>query len=597
MNNELLNSVKKASENIEEIIISKQNENGYWEGFLSSSALSTAVAVFALWLYDKEKYSIKISNGLNWLAANVNDDGAWGDTTRNKSNLSTTLLCWAAFSIDKEKSQYSYIISNAEKWILKEIGTLNPKQIAEAVLNHYQTDKTFSVPILTMCALAGRLGDEGWNYVPQLPFQLALIPENLFRKVNLNVVSYAIPALISMGLVKQKKKKSNVLFQKINNAITPKVLKILAKKQPENGGFLEATPLTSFVTMSLIGAGIKNDVCDNAVCFLDNSVRSDGSWPIDTNLATWVTTLTVNSLSEKSISNITPDKKKNLYKWLINQQYTTIHPFTKTLPGGWAWTNLPGGVPDCDDTSGALLALSKLEPGKPNTVKSAMMGIEWLIGIQNKDGGFPTFCKGWGKLPFDASCPDITAHAIQTLVFWSQKLNSKFQNVIKKSIFKSIQYLKNNQLSDGSWLPLWFGNEEDINHLNPVYGTSQVIYSLNKAKELGINNLDLMIKKGSEFLLFVQNSDGSWGGNINVKSSIEETALAVRALNNTCKHNVNLEKGIYWLLNELENWDKEKPTATPIGLYFASLWYYEEMYPLVFTCSALNEVLLNNSVE
>ena len=39
------------------------------------------------------------------------------------------------------------------------------------------------------------------------------------------------------------------------------------------------------------------------------------------------------------------------------------HPYTGAAPGGWAWTDLPGGVPDADDTPGALLALVALEPG------------------------------------------------------------------------------------------------------------------------------------------------------------------------------------------------------------------------------------------
>ena len=38
----------------------------------------------------------------------------------------------------------------------------------------------------------------------------------------------------------------------------------------------------------MIGDGVK---------FLVNSVRPDGSWPIDTNLATWNTTLAINALA------------------------------------------------------------------------------------------------------------------------------------------------------------------------------------------------------------------------------------------------------------------------------------------------------------
>ena len=30
--------------------------------------------------------------------------------------------------------------------------------------------------------------------------------------------------------------------------------------------------------------------------------------------------------------------------------------------------------------------------------------------------------------------------------------------------------------------------------------------------------------------------------------------------------------------------------AAPIGLYFAKLWYYERLYPLIFTVAALGKV-------
>jgi hypothetical protein len=32
--------------------------------------------------------------------------------------------------------------------------------------------------------------------------------------------------------------------------------------------------------------------------------------------------------------------------------------------------------------------------------------------------------------------------------------------------------------------------------------------------------------------------------------------------------------------------------ASPIGLYFAKLWYYERLYPLIFATAALGRVLL-----
>ena len=47
-------------------------------------------------------------------------------------------------------------------------------------------------------------------------------------------------------------------------------------------------------------------------------------------------------------------------------------------------------------------------------------------------------------------------------------------------------------------------------------------------------------------------------------------------------------QGTQWLLETIEN-DKtfEK---WPIGFYFAKLWYYEKLYPLIFTVSAIRNV-------
>src|SRR5262249_40631907 len=137
-------------------------------------------------------------------------------------------------------------------------------------------------------------------------------------------------------------------------------LTVLESIQPSGGGFLEATPLTSFVVLSLASIGQeKHAVSRHGVQFLLESVRPDGSWPIDTNLSTWVTTLAINALAAAGeIEKL--ERRSGLRSWLVGQQYSSRHPYTGAAPGGWAWTPLPGGVPDADDSPGALLALSHL---------------------------------------------------------------------------------------------------------------------------------------------------------------------------------------------------------------------------------------------
>src|SRR5262245_39361088 len=78
-----------------------RNASGVWEGRLASSALSTATAIVALTLYERSQraHGPLVRSGIEWLLANQNDDGGWGDTKVSLSNLSTTVLCWCALSV------------------------------------------------------------------------------------------------------------------------------------------------------------------------------------------------------------------------------------------------------------------------------------------------------------------------------------------------------------------------------------------------------------------------------------------------------------------------------------------------------------------
>src|SRR5262249_61811156 len=133
-----------------------------------------------------------------------------------------------------------------------------------------------------------------------LPVELACLPASAYKWITLPVVSYALPALIALGALQHAKPEFRIpLIHQLRQAAIPRALRKLESIQPVNGGFLEATPLVSFVTMSMAGAGrASHPVVQKAVQFLEGAVRPDGSWPIDTNLSTWVTTLSINPLTD-----------------------------------------------------------------------------------------------------------------------------------------------------------------------------------------------------------------------------------------------------------------------------------------------------------
>lgn len=558
-------------------LLSLRTQEGVWAGRLASSALSTATAIIALAANGGDESLVR--DGREWLAKNQNSDGGWGDTVLSLSNISTTALCWAALPDGLSAER-------AAEWLTHAAGGTTPAALAKAIANRYGKDRTFSVPILTALTIGGRLGPpaDAWRNVPQLPFELAACPHRWFQWLRLPVVSYALPALIAIGLARHRSRPSrNVAASAMRSALTPRVMEILHSIQPSCGGFLEATPLTSFVAMSLIVAGMQSHpVTENCLAFLRASVREDGSWPIDTNLSTWLTTLAINAISERNDGLLTTADREYLTEWLLAQQFQVEHPYTHAAPGAWSWTNLPGAVPDADDTAGALLALKRLGLVTGKVRRAAHAGTLWLMDLQNRDGGMPTFCRGWGHLPFDRSGADLTAHALRAWSAWLPSLDEPLAARVRRAIPNAIGYLKRAQNSDGSWTPLWFGNQHSEGDQNRTFGTARVVIALRDFEAASKQRTN-----GLHWLIAAQNLDGGWGGSHGTPSSVEETALALSALAHDGPENV-LRAGFSWL--DANTHSGTVFPSSPIGFYFASLWYYEEAYPVLFTASAVQSI-------
>jgi squalene-hopene/tetraprenyl-beta-curcumene cyclase len=161
---------------------------------------------------------------------------------------------------------------------------------------------------------------------------------------------------------------------------------------------------------------------------------------------------------------------------------------------------------------------------------------------------------------------------------WQSSVDHAFALQIEHALRRAEKFLAASQRADGAWIPLWFGNEHAPAHENPVYGTARTLIALNELQRAGFSISTNIQSRAEKFLRTAQNANGGWGGDSGAPESIEETALSVEALNDA--------RGAMRLVELLESQNQ----AAPIGLYFARLWYFEKLYPLIFATSALGSI-------
>lgn len=556
-----------------EYLLSKRDPDGYFASGLSDSAISTAVALVALHLANPQAYAEPIAKARDWLLLHADADGVYGDSPESPANLTATFLATVALTrtgVPLERLQ------PARRFLESHLGGLDFPSVRKGLLAAYGNDLTFSVPLLALATAAGFFpnADTAWRAMPRFPFEAVLIPETLFKYLRLPVVSYAIPALIAIGLA-QLAHSGQGLIPSVRAKARPKALRVLADKQPEDGGFLEAAPLTGFVALCLCAAGLADHpVAHRAIRFLLDTQRGNGAWPIDRDLRQWVTSLAITALSPRL-----DETERVRYRTLLaDHQTRTLHPFTRSEPGGWAWTTHSGGVPDADDTPAALIALHALGESASPTVQA---GLRWLLHLQNRDGGFPTFCKGWGKLPFDRSCPDLTAHAYKAFALYAPHLQAPLRQQVQRAMRRCVRFLQKVQRPDGAFLPLWFGDQRAADKYAPIYGSAVVL-------EHFAGEPFPFLDRARAYLLAHQHSSGGWGSADSEADYLCFTARCISALASYPDARTAIQRAARFIAPYVRHPETIPPE--PIGLYFAHLWYSETLYAPIFLLHACDHL-------
>jgi squalene-hopene/tetraprenyl-beta-curcumene cyclase len=223
----------------------------------------------------------------------------------------------------------------------------------------------------------------------------------------------------------------------------------------------------------------------------------------------WDTALTLIALADTGLSAQTPAVARAA-RWLLNREVRRPGDWSVTNPrlepGGWFFEYRNGFYPDTDDTAMVLMALARTgHAATPDGRPAAERGLRWLLGMQNRDGGWAAFDREVNrqvltKVPFadhnamlDPSCPDITGRVLEALGHYGY-------GVGHPQVDRALTFLRRTQETSGAWIGRW--------GVNYLYGTWQVLVGL---KSVGFDMSQPMVRRAVEWLKQVQQPGGGWG--------------------------------------------------------------------------------------
>lgn len=311
-----------------------------------------------------------------------------------------------------------------------------------------------------------------------------------------------------------------------------------------------------------------------------------------TTATVWNTTLISYALQESGFAySSSPVQKANQYI-LSRQQLKygdwAIHEPT-VLPGGWGFADLNTFHPDIDDTTAALRAIRTLATEQVDYRQAWDRGVNWLISMQNKDGGWAAFEKNVDKkvlnlfpveggkdLLIDPSTVDLTG---RTLEFFGNFTNLDFHQPMIKA---GVRWLLQHQQTDGSWLGRWGVY---------IYGTWAAVTGM---IAVGISPKHPAIQKALTWLRKIQNPDGGWGESCNSDiqnqyvplgdSTRTHTAWALDTLISAATTVTSeMENGVAFLVDRKEkDWASTYPKGRGMaGSFYINYHCYEYVFPLL----------------
>ncbi|MBE7492069.1 MAG: squalene--hopene cyclase [Planctomycetes bacterium] len=611
--------------------------NEYWNAELDSNAGLGAQYILMMHFIgrvDAEKQRKLANYTRQWQTPG----GWWSIHTGGPGHLSYSITCYFALKLAGDSPDAPHMVK-ARDWILAQGGAMRAGvelRLQLALFGQY--DWAGVPPIPPWLVLL--------PYLPQLPgilerktiniydlsywCRISLVPMSVLYELKPRKTlppelgidelfvepagqrvwkfdNYTDPGVFTLGGVIQLGAK---LVKKFEGTIGSVIRKVALRKardwilshQDDSGdwGGIYPPVMYNIMALPLLGVDLDDPRLQRAFEALDRFTihhpEVDGDHMQACVSPVWDTAWSLCALAEAGVDLSRPQYQRHV-DWLYSRQILREGDWAVknpgAIPGGWCFQFYNDFYPDLDDTAVVLYALlwgGGFRHGKCMRSEQVRIGLEWLLSMQNKDGGWSAFEQGVDKdlvnhIPFndldnmlDPSTADVTGHVLETLGHMG--FTRDFAPVRR-----GIAFIRKTQDETGAWWGRW--------GVNYIYGTHGVLCGL---AQVGEDMTQPYVRKAVDWLYGVQQQSGAWGEDCESYRHKElagkgeptpsQTAWALMALMAAGEvDDPRVARGVQWLLKTQKpngGWEEDKFTGTGFpNAFYLNYHFYREYFPLM----------------
>src|SRR5437868_582161 len=532
--------IEKAIERGANHLLSLQAEQGYWQGELEADSTLESDYIYYLHVLGKadRERGARLANSVRKRQL---PDGGWSIYPGGPSELNATCKAYFAWKLAGD-SPYAPNLVRAREMVHRLGG-----------LEHSNSYVRFYLALV---------GAVSWDLVPSIPPELMLIPHWFIFNIY-EMSSWTRGIVIPMAILSSLRPNWRLPeHAHVDELFTLREIKEFSRFEIEDEETIRMQPCVSPVW----------DTCIAMVALEEAGLPPDH--PALVKAANWILSKQVLGPGDWQVKNKDAE------------------------PGGWAFEFRNDFYPDVDDTAFVLMALQRVKYPEPARMEAAMRrGIQWLLSMQNRDGGWGAFDRDNNRkflcnIPFadhnamiDPSTADVTARVVECLGRYGWPADHPV-------IQRAVRFLLQDQCKDGSWFGRWGANY--------IYGTSGVLRAL-ATVSLATREL---CQRAVNWLRSVQKVDGSFGESLlsydlpaakgQGPSTASQTAWGlIGLLASAGVEDSAVKKAVAYLVHRQEadgSWSEPEFTGTGFpGVFYLKYHLYRNSFPVYALARYFNQ--------